>query len=193
MKRAAGQRLADGLVILLVILALAGGWALKVSAESRTVPYLLDGLHLKLPSGWRIVEMENGVQSVELAGSFGATRFEVRNQPLQGVVSIPQALLAASDALTLERARTFSSYRTLEIDETPLLGEMGLLVSYTFVEEDPNALSQQLPVVMRGEDRLSLLAGHLLVFTVQAEGSRFAAAQKQFQALCSSAWLEGGQ
>lgn len=192
MKRAAGQRLADGLVILLVILALAGGWALKASAENRTVPYLLNGLHLKLPSGGRLAEIENGVQSVELAGSFGATRFEVRNQPLQGVESIPQALLAASDALTLERARTFSSYRTLEIDETPLLGEMGLLVSYTFVEEDPNALSQQLPVVMRGEDRLSLLAGNLLIFTVQAEQARFAAAQGRFQALCDSAWLEGG-
>jgi len=192
MKRAAGQRLADGLVILLVILALGGGWALKTSAQSQTVPYLLDGLRFNLPSG-RIAEMENGIRSVELAGSFGATRFEVRNQPLQGVESIPQALLAASDALTLERARTYTAYRTLEIDETPLLGEVGLLVSYTFVEENPNALSQQLPVVMRGEDRLCLLDGHLLVFTVQAEGSRFTAAQRQFRALCNSSQLEGGQ
>jgi len=192
MKRAAGQRLADGLVILLVILALAGGWALKVSAENQTVPYLLDGLHLNLSSGERIAGMVNGVRSVELAGSFGATRFEVRNQPLQGVISIPQALLAASDALTLERARTFTAYHTLEVDETLLLGEIGLLVSYVFVEEDPNALSQQLPVVMRGEDRLSLLNGHLLIFTVQAEQSRFAAAQGRFQSLCDSAWLEGG-
>jgi hypothetical protein len=192
MKRAAGQRLADGLVILLVILALAGGWALKVSAENQIVPYLLDGLHLNLSSGGRIASMENGVRSVELAGSFGATRFEVRNQPLQGVISIPQALLAASDALTLERARTFTAYHTLEVDETLLLGEIGLLVSYVFVEEDPNALSQQLPVVMRGEDRLSLLNGHLLIFTVQAEQSRFTAAQGRFQSLCDSAWLEGG-
>ncbi len=28
---------------------------------------------------------------------------------------------------------------------------------------------------------------------MQAEQSRFAAAQRRFQALCSSAWLEGGQ
>jgi hypothetical protein len=192
MKRAAGQRLADGLVILLVILALTGGWALKVSAENQTVPYLLDGLHLNLSSVGRIAGIENGVRSVELAGSFGATRFEIRNQPLQGVVSIPQALLAASDALTLERARSFTAYHTLEVDETSLLGEIGLLVSYVFVEEDPNAFSQQLPVVMRGEDRLSLLNGHLLIFTVQAEQSRFAAAQRRFQSLCDSAWLEGG-
>jgi hypothetical protein len=200
MKRAAGQRLADGLVILLLIFALAGGWALKVSAENRTVPYDLDGLHLKLPSGGRIVEMENGVRSVDLTGSIGSTRFEVQNQPLQGAVSIPQALLAASDALTMERARIFTAYRTLEVDEVPLQGEVGLLVSYTFVEENPNALSQQLPVVMRGEDRLSFLGsgtpeapGRLLIFTVQAEVSRFAEAQRQFRALCDSAWLEGGK
>ncbi len=138
MKRAAGQRLADGLVILLVILALAGGWALKVSAENQTVPYLLDGLHLNLSSGGASPSMENGVRSVRTSRFLRCHSLRVRNQRFTGGrYRFSQALLAASDALTLERARTFSSYRTLEVDETLLLGETGLLVSYVFVEEDP--------------------------------------------------------
>ncbi len=161
------DRLVDWIVVAMIVVALLAGWGVKAAAEGRTVMAEAGGLQLCYPAGWLRTEVEPPVL-LRVEEWLGPARsvITVQRRPLPPV---DNPLAAVQQALTLERARAWTAYRTLETDENATIaGRTAGRIAFGYVEANPNPFLQTMPVVMYGEDYLIRAGSDVYIVTLTA-------------------------
>ncbi len=161
------DRLVDWILVAMIVVALLVGWGLKAAAEGRTVTAEVGGLKLRYPAGWLKTEAQPPVllRAEEWLGPARSV-ITVQRRPLP---PLDNPLAAVQQALTLERARAWTAYRTLETEENASIGgRPAHRVAFGYVEANPNPFLQTMPVVMYGEDYLIRAGNEVYIVTLTA-------------------------
>jgi hypothetical protein len=83
-KLSLGDRYAEIAVIVLTLLALLAGWLYMGSVQSRTLPFVAEGIQASIPAGW--IQSEPGgdilVQVRERASTGFPTAYTIAQQPV---------------------------------------------------------------------------------------------------------------
>lgn len=179
------DRWADWVVVALVAVALLLGWVLKESVLSRTVPFNTGeaGISGRRPEGW-ITESGDDplLRARDPRGGAFDTVLELRSQPLGEGAETGQAL----DDLRWERATRLTAYQTLGAREV-LVGREALPQrTFTYVHEDTNPYTENLPVVVRGVDVALRDGDRAIVVTYLAGAEDFDADYRYFRAFLRS-------
>jgi hypothetical protein len=169
----------------LFVIALLLGWAVKAAAEARAVSTEVDGVRLRYPAGWVRVSADPPVllQVEDWVGPARATLI-VQRRPLPPG---DKPLAAIQQTLALERARTWTAYRVLDIISSALIeGRPGMRATFAYVETNPNPFLQTMPVVMHGEDDIVPVGNEAYIVTLTAPEEKFVSAQAHLRTLLLS-------
>lgn len=173
------DRWVDLLVIAVVLLALALGWAAKTAAEGRQVPVEIAGGRVRYPAGWvRADAQPPFLLRVEdrLAAGF-RTALTIERFPLPPATERP--LPAVQQLLALDRGSGWTAYRVLRVQEpASVAGQSGLRVDFAYVETNPDPFQETLPVVMHGSDYLFAQGDQVYVFTLVAAEANYERSQR---------------
>jgi hypothetical protein len=171
------DRWAELAVVVLVLVALLLGIALRQRVMFGTVPFEAGGVSGDCPARWLRQTGDDPILRVEdpLGGPFD-TVIELR------VVALAEEAEAALalDSLALDRARGSSSYQNLGT-ETVLVGEeLAVQRRFVYVYDDPNPYLQNLPVVVQGVDLALRDGGRVILATLLAAADEFDDEQARF-------------
>jgi len=156
--------------------ALAGGLLLRDSVESRVKVHAeASGLQFAYPDGWRL-DMRRAADGVFVARDpDGDVAFELRAVAIDPHVDDATSISQVAGSLALNRARELEAYRSFELSSDGPTGAG----SFAFVTGAGNALQENIPVVLLGEDRFVRKGGRVYVFTMHStEAGRAVAAAK---------------
>lgn len=181
----------DLAVLLVVILALAlglgvRGWALNAS---RAFALGDDLPTLRYPRGWRTSQSETFLfQALDpLSPSSFDARVEVRLHDHAAA----EPLELARAAWGIQRGQALLAYRELAAEPLTVQGEPALLIHYAYIADPTRASGVTgLPVVVEAQDLLFLQAGKLVIVTVAADATEFAAAERDFDLVFASLDLQ---
>ncbi len=179
------DRLVSWIVIALTVLALLAGWGVQAAAEGRMATAEVEGLQLRYPAGWVRTSVEPPVllRAEEWLGP-ARSALTVERRPLP---EIQNPLRAVRQTITLERARTWMAYRTLESEESArVAGRAALRVAFAYVEANPNPYMETTPVVMYGEDYLIQVGNDVYVVTLTAAEGYYSQVRKVLPAVVRS-------
>ena len=171
------------------VLALALGWAVKTSAENRTVAFDQSGLRVRYPEGWVRVEAQPPalfhVEDRTAAGYRSSLTIEMRPAP----TGLKDPLAAVQQSIALDRGSRWTAFRVLRVENNAsMFGRSGTHVTFAFVETHPNPFLETVPVVMEGEDLLVANDDQVYVFTLTAAEPNFARTRAALRSLVQS-WL----
>ncbi len=176
------ERLSALLVILLTLLALSLGWAVKTAVANQTRPFASQGISAEAPAGW--LAREGTGELVLLARNPASLDQRYRILLLPGSAD----LTAVADQRNQNRARLDDTFTVLE--QTPIVadGRDGYKVSYALVD----AAGGSMPAVIEGADYYFPMSDKVVVVSFEAEQADYAAAFAQFQDFRASVAYEGG-
>jgi hypothetical protein len=177
------DRYADGAVLLLVLVSLLLGLAMRTAVSARSTRYALTtGVTVYYPQGWLRQKPEGALMQVRdpEAGGF-ATTYQVRSLPLAAGTSPTTTLTTALTNVSLSRGQRATAYRVLEIlPGEELLGTTTMQQTFGYVAENYDPFAEKLPVVVAGLDVALGHEGQAFVFTLLAEPGAFDDARGQF-------------
>lgn len=184
------DRWADWAVVGVVIVALLLGWALKVSAENRTLSYSNEGITVYYPAGWLLDKKSNyAIEVSDPNSGLFKTTYIVQKELVDAGASEMAALTSLLNNISLSRAQTTTAYKLFEVEEVQVRGQSAVKASFVYVEEKPDPFRETMPVVVVGADYAFVEGGQVYVFTLLAAESDFAAAEGRFLAFLESAKL----
>ena len=139
---------AEVTVILLVLVAAAAGWLLKSGVEGRAVPVEAAGITAQAPAGWlRDTRSRGEVLRVTNPASDGfATSYALETQPVPAGSTPAQV----ASLLTLQRAQALTAYRVLDQQDVTVNGQPAHMLTFAYVEPNPDVTRSELPQVVRG-------------------------------------------
>jgi len=182
------DRWADWAVVGVVIVALLLGWALKVSAENKTLSYSNEGVTVHYPAGWLLDEKAGFIVKVSDPNSgLFRTTYIVQQELLDTGVSEMAALTSLVNNVSLSRAQTTTAYKLFQVDEVQVRGKSAVKATYVYVETKPDPFRETVPVVVEGMDYAFVEGGKAYIFTLLAAEPDFAAAEGRFVAFLESA------
>lgn len=174
-----GDRYAELSVILTTIAALLFGWILKTAVEARSVPFQAEGITAHAPDGWlRTTGGEEGelLRAVDPASLGFGTTYIIATQPVAPGATAAEVV----SLLTLNRGQALTAYRVLDQQAVTVNGRAGHMLTFVYVESDPDLTREQLPHVVRGVefvflagDRAVLVAYHADEPVYEADYARF--------------------
>lgn len=182
------------LAVVVTLVALLAGLALRNSVESRTQTYSSpSGLSFQYPEGWRIDarEAEFGlIRARHLSASGYPTTFELRWVAVDPAMEDVDAIAFALNQLAINRGREHLAFKVLDTQSRQTVkGLPAGRSSYVFVEDSGGLMQQSLPVVVLGEDVSVRKGDRVYVFSwLATEGNR-AQTEAAFRAFVESAKL----
>jgi hypothetical protein len=167
-----GDRYAEITVVIVTLVALAAGWFFKSSVENASVPFEAQGVTAQAPRGW----LQSGASGDELlrtvdinASGFGAT-YVVR----QIVVTSEATASEVASRVAFEHAQDLLAFRVLDQQEvTDANGRRAFMLSYVYVESNPDLTHAELPSVVRGSDFIYLAGERAIVVSFQADEKNY--------------------
>jgi len=180
------------LVIVLVIVALILGWALKSWVQGQTVSFTSDDgvVSLRYPADW-LEQVNKGallaVSDVRAEGVFKPA-FSVAARELNPDFPLTPRELVVT--MSVQRAEELTGYRVLSVDPATVDGIEATTVSYAYVAEPAGSLQQTLPVVVEAVDWVVIHEDKAYVFTFAAESANFAQEERTFNSILASVELE---
>ncbi len=180
------DRWVSWIVIAVFVIALAGGWVVKVVAEGRTQEYNQGGFQVRYPDGWVKADVEPPVvlRVVDkLAAPFPSSLI-LESRPM------PQAEKPAAGVqqdLAMERGRNWYAFRVLEKEEAvTIAGRTAMHTTFAYVETNPNPFLETVPVVMLGEDYIFSGQDRVYVVTLTAAEGNYEQVKGALQSFMSS-------
>ena len=167
-----GDRFAEITVVLVTIVALAAGWFYKSSVENASVPFEAEGITADAPKGW----LQSGASGEELlrtvdrnSSGFGAT-YVIR----QVAISSEATTSEVASLVALEHAQNLLAFKMLDQQEViDINGRNAYMISYVFVESNPDVTHASVPSVVRGTDFVYLNGDRAIVVSFQADEKNY--------------------
>lgn len=167
-----GDRFAEITVVLVTIVALAAGWFYKSSVENASVPFEAEGITANAPKGW----LQSGANGEELlrtvdrnSSGFGAT-YVIR----QVAISSEATTSEVASLVALEHAQNLLAFKMLDQQEViDINGRNAYMISYVFVESNPDVTHASVPSVVRGTDFVYLNGDRAIVVSFQADEKNY--------------------
>jgi hypothetical protein len=179
-----GDRYAEITVVALTAIALLVGWMFKSSVESRSVPFTSGAVSAVLPAGWLQSEGKDGdlVRVTDRTSSGFATTYKIRYAEVSKDVTYDQ--FASADTRSL--GQNLIAFRVLSQQQATVNGQDAFELKYVFVESDPNAARQELPVVVQGLEYIFIKDGKAVAITYWASQAEYDAGLNLFQGFLTS-------
>lgn len=167
-----GDRFAEITVVVVTLVALAAGWFYKSSVENASVPFEAEGIKAEAPKGWlqASVSGDELLHTIDINSSgFGAT-YVIR----QIVITSEATASEVASRVTLEQAQNLLAFRVLDQQEVrDMKGRNAYLVSYVFVESNPDLTHDEIPSVVRGMEFVYLNGERAVVVSFQADDKNY--------------------
>ena len=156
----------------MTIVALAAGWFYKSSVENASVSFEAEGITADAPKGW----LQAGASGDELlrtvdrnSSGFGAT-YVVR----QIAISSEATTSEVASLVALEHAQSLLAFKMLDQQEVvDINGRNAYMISYVFVESNPDITHASVPSVVRGTDFVYLNGDRAVVVSFQADEKNY--------------------
>jgi hypothetical protein len=176
------------LVIVLVIVALLLGWALKAWVVGKTVTFTSDdgSVSLRYPARWLgQVDKETllTVSDVRQEGAFKPT-FSLSMREMNPDFPVTQNDLLVT--LSVAKAGELTAYRVLSVDQATVGGQTASTMTYAYVAEPAGAPQSGLPVVVQAVDCVVTREGEAYVFTFATLAERFERDEVIFRSILGS-------
>lgn len=128
------------------------------------------GISVEYPQNWLLDEAGNYIFRIRDVSHAGFnTTIQVAARPVSSSTTTRNVL----DALTLERSQTLG-YTVLSEEPYTLPDEStGIVMSYTFVVSDPNPFLQGIPIVVEGQDILTIKRGQAIIISFLSDATIF--------------------
>jgi hypothetical protein len=169
---------AEVTVIAVTLLALLLGWALKSSVEARSRPFEAAGISAQVPADWYRTTATRGevLRATNQASPGFGTTYVIETVPV-GAGTPPAQVVSL---LTLQRAQDLTAYRVLDQQQVTINGREAHMLTFVYVEANPDVMRSELPQVVRGVEfvflngeRAVVVAYHAGVDVYEAEYGRF--------------------
>jgi len=170
----ARQRWAHNLVILFALFAFFIGFNLRESALNATWVYtnIEAGIHAEYPQNWLIDTQGDYVFRVRDISQIGyPTTIQLSVQPI-GSNAPPRYIF---DALTLNRSQTLAQYNVLSSGMLFTLPDESSATSmvYIFATTENDPFLKSIPVIVRGQDILTIKRGQAIILTFLSEATTY--------------------
>ncbi len=167
------QRWSHSFVLIFGVIGFLIGINLRESALNATTLYtnLQAGISAEYPQNWLIDEAGDYVFRVRDTSRIGyPTTIQVATRPVSPSTSARSIL----DALTLNRAQVLDGYNVLAEFDYLLPDDIeASAMIYTFVATNPNPFLQGVPVVIQGQDILTIQRGQAIIITFLSEAQTY--------------------
>ena len=185
----------DAPVLVLVLVFLLGGFAVRGDSLGATQPWSAPGIGLQadFPSGW-IVTMpgaDHVKASSRASGSAYRTRIEIRREPLTGDADL--GTLAMGRAVRLANELPF--FRQLEAEAVTVAGRQAMRIEFAFVADSHEALlmASPLPVIVRAEEYLVLDGADVVRIRFTADNAEYAREARRLQRILETLRFDNGR
>jgi len=176
------------LVVVLLIVALIVGWAVKGWVQGQSISFSSDdgALSLRYPADW--LEQVNKDALLTVSDIQGEGTFK----PMFSVATTemnPDFPLTPNDlvvTMSLQKAEDLAAYRILDTDSGMVDGMEASKVLYAYVAEPAGGLQQSIPVVVEAVDWLVIHQGKAYVLTFAATADSFAQEEGAFNSILAS-------
>jgi hypothetical protein len=178
----------DLVVVVMVVVALILGWAVKAWVQGQTISFTSDdgALSLRYPADW-LEQIDKDalltVSDIQGEGTFKPT-FSVTTRQMN-----PDFPLTPNDVvvtLSLRKADELTAYRILSRDTGTVDGIQASKVTYAYVTEPTGALEQGIPAVVQAVDWVVIHDGKAYVLTFAAAAENPAEEEGTFNAILAS-------
>lgn len=167
------QRLGHFLTLLLIVLGLLYSLNLRTGVVSSTVPYtdLKAGISVNYPANWLLDTSGDYVFRVRDMSRIGfKTTLQVTLRPVGPDMTERNVL----DSLNITRPISLSTYDIQSVEQIMLTSETpATLMRYTYVDTETNPFLESFPIVVAGEDILTLSGGQAIIITFRADSRTF--------------------
>ena len=166
-----GDRFAGLSVIVLTLIALALGWLLKSTVESRSLPFNSGSITAQVPSGWLALHQKAGeiLHVTDRTTTGFGTTYIIQLEAVPAGAK-PGEILGL---LTLERGNSLTAYRVVSQQQVLVQGRTALQIDYVYVESAANLNNAVMPSVVRGQDYVFVNGSQAVIVTYRADQSAF--------------------
>lgn len=166
------QRWSHYLVLIFALVGFVIAVNLRDAALNATTLYVnaQAGIRAEYPQNWLLDEAGDYIFRVRDVSHAGfSTTLQVAVRPVSSITTTRNVL----DALTLGRSQTLG-YTVLSEEPYTLPDEsIGVVMSYTFVVSDPNPFLQGIPIVVEGQDILTIKRGQAIIISFLSDATTF--------------------
>lgn len=169
------QRLGHFLTILVIILGLLYSLNLRGGVVNATVSYtdLQAGITVNYPANW-LLDTSGGSDYVFRVRDMSRTGFKTTLQVALRPVSEDMTERNVLDALNITRPIALSTYDIQSVEQIMLTSETpATLMRYSYVDTETNPFLESFPIVVAGEDILTLSGGQAIIITFRADARTF--------------------
>lgn len=179
------QRLATYLVIAITAAALGAGALLRVSVEDATFPFIdqTTGITARYPANWLIERGSARAEYVMRAQDPAALPFKTTLAIAVLPIGPDATVYDVTEYLTVKRAASLSSYRSLDIMPTRLPnGTPATQMRYAYAASENNPSLKSLPIAVSATDVIVLTKGQAIIISYLADVGSFDHNQHYFAA-----------
>lgn len=167
-----GDRFAEITVVLITLVALTAGWFFKSGVENAAVPFEAEGITAETPKGWLYTGAEGNIllRTVDINSSgFGAT-YTIR----QIAITSEATPSDVASLVALQYAQDLIAFRVLDQQEVKdINGRDAYMLSYVFVEANPDLTHNDIPSIVRGMDLVYRNGERAIVVSFQADETNY--------------------
>jgi hypothetical protein len=183
----ARQRWGHNLVMLFAVFAFIIGVNLRDSALNATWIYTNTeaGIRAEYPQNWLIDTEGDYIFRVRDVSNTGyPTTIQVSVRPVSPDTP-PRYIF---DALTLSRSQTLASYNVLSSNRDVVLPDESLatVMNYTFAATENDPFLESVPIIIRGQDILTIRRGQAIIITFLTESVTYGENYTIFEHFISS-------
>lgn len=167
------QRWSQALTVILAVLALAYGINARAGVLGAATTYtnVRAGIQAEYPQTWLLDETGDYVFRVRDMSRIGfKTTILVMVRPVGTEMTARNVL----DGLNIIRPQTLATYGILSIEDTLLPDDIpAVVMNYTYVDVETNPFLESVPVVVLGQDVLTIKGGQAIIVTFHADSLTF--------------------
>lgn len=169
---------ADLMVLVLLVAALLGAWAIRGQQLAATTPGGIPGLGLVVPAGSLTVPSEEGYAATTPSGiAVKARELALAEAPVIGAPSptgnVTGTLTLIASSWTLSQATETSLFRVVESQTIEVAGQQAIVQEYMYVDTDNTSLYSNELQIIHGYALITVRDGKPYLVSLDGPEERF--------------------